>query len=123
MAGGTVLVVEDDQAIAELIQILLADSGYKIAVAARGEEGLELAREQRPDIITLDIALPDIDGHEVLRRLRGDPELSSIPVIVISARRFRARPGENVAGVLPKPFDATELDALLKRMLPPVSAP
>ena len=74
-------------------------------------------RELRPDLITLDLALPDIDGTEVLRQIKTDSDLAGIPVIVVTARRFEPRPDEHVTAVLQKPFDATELEETVSRAL------
>jgi DNA-binding response OmpR family regulator len=113
----TVLVVEDDPTISAILRIFLEDSGCHIIVAEMGEEAVRLAHEVKPDLITLDLALPDIDGTEVLRQINGDADLAHVPVIVVTARRYEPRPEENVTAVLQKPFDATELEATVRRAL------
>jgi CheY-like chemotaxis protein len=114
----TILVVEDDPAIADILQILLEDAGCEIIRARSGQEAIELAREHHPDLVTLDLVLPDMDGREILRQLSGDPDLALVPVIVVSARPYGPVPEGNVVGALLKPFDATELDELVRRALP-----
>lgn len=79
-----VLVVEDEPDIAELIRYHLEGNGYRVTTAARGEEALAKARQEKPDLITLDIRLPDIDGFEVLQRLKSDAETADIPVVILS---------------------------------------
>jgi len=79
-----VLVIEDDAAAAELVRVQLHQAGYRTAVATDGESGLVAARDLAPAAILLDILLPGIDGWDVLRQLRADPETSSIPVMVVS---------------------------------------
>ena len=113
----TILVVEDDPTISAILRIFLEDSGCRIVVAEHGGEAVRLARELRPDLITLDLALPDIDGTEVLRQIKTDSDLAGIPVIVVTARRFEPRPDEHVTAVLQKPFDATELEETVSRAL------
>jgi PAS domain S-box-containing protein len=79
-----ILVVEDESDIAELVRYHLEGSGYRVAIAARGEEALAKAHQEKPDLITLDIRLPDIDGFEVLQRLKSDRETADIPVVILS---------------------------------------
>ena len=79
-----VLVVEDDDDVAELIRLHLESQGYQVLTAARGDEALRLAREIRPDLITLDIRLPDADGFEVMQQLNRDPVTESIPIVIVS---------------------------------------
>ncbi len=81
---GTVLVIDDDVAAQRLMTAYLTKAGYLVTTAAGGEAGLELARKLRPDVITLDVMMPRVDGWNVLTALKADPELAGIPVIVIS---------------------------------------
>ena len=79
------LVIEDNENNIELISFILEHSGYIVIVAKNGFEGLSLAQSELPDLIILDVQLPDIDGFEVLRKIRSNKELKSIPVIVMSS--------------------------------------
>jgi CheY-like chemotaxis protein/anti-sigma regulatory factor (Ser/Thr protein kinase) len=79
-----ILVVEDEPDIAELIRYHLEGDGYRVTTAARGEEALAKAQWEKPDLITLDIRLPDIDGFEVLQQLKSDEETADIPVVILS---------------------------------------
>ena len=78
------LVVEDDPDIANLIRAQLEEAGYRATAVGRGEDALQAARELLPALITLDIRLPDMDGFEVLKRLKHDPETADIPVVIVS---------------------------------------
>ncbi|OOZ75873.1 hypothetical protein BOW50_10840 [Solemya velum gill symbiont] len=79
-----VLIVEDNDQAAELMSIQLKGAGYKIQRARDGSEALKLAKSLRPDLVIMDILLPDFDGWEVMRRMNQDPELAAIPVVVVS---------------------------------------
>ncbi|MFL7808675.1 MAG: response regulator, partial [Anaerolineae bacterium] len=92
------ILVIDDEPDARRISIrLLEQAGYALSEAATGEEGLRRARELRPDLILLDVVLPDLDGFEVCRRIKADPELAHILVILLSGKRVDS---ESVAGGL-----------------------
>jgi CheY-like chemotaxis protein len=107
----TVLVVEDDRAVSSLLIDLLNDRGYHAVPAFDGRSALALARKLKPHLITLDLALPHIDGHAVLERLKLDPETRDIPVVVISAftQILPAGDRKKLAYLLGKPFDVTEV--------------
>jgi len=80
----TILIVEDDKFLRELISRKLSGEGFDALEAVDGEEGIKKIKEEKPDLVLLDLILPGIDGFEVLARLREDPEISSIPVIILS---------------------------------------
>ena len=82
--AATILIVEDEFAVARGIQYALQQEGYEVTVARSGEEGLDFAINQAPDLVVLDVRLPGIDGFEVLRRLRATG--SKAPVLVLTAR-------------------------------------
>jgi CheY-like chemotaxis protein len=79
------LVIEDNENNSELISFILKYAGYRVVLAQNGLEGLKMAESELPDFIILDVQLPDIDGFEVLERLRRDKKFRSIPVIVMSS--------------------------------------
>ena len=81
-ASGTVLIIDDDKATHELLERDFADQGYEVLHAMGGREGLKVAKAARPDLITLDIIMPDLDGWSVLKALKDDPELREIPVVL-----------------------------------------
>jgi signal transduction histidine kinase/CheY-like chemotaxis protein len=113
---GTVLVIEDESAARELLMQDLSRRGYRVLAAAGGIEGLRLAREVRPDAITLDVIMPDLDGWAVLRALKEDPELREIPVILLTILRDQDLGyALGAADFLTKPIDTDALVRLLRR--------
>lgn len=118
-----ILIVEDEQDIADLIGFNLQRAGYEVIKAHDGIEGTEAALRERPDLIVLDLMLPGRDGYAVFRELRRDPRTVSIPVIMLTAR---AQTEDRIQGLeagaddyLTKPFSPKELmlrvQAILKR--------
>jgi CheY-like chemotaxis protein len=81
-----VLVVEDSDAIRAAFTILLEESGYAVAAAANGAEALRLAEERSPDLVLLDLGLPDMPGLDVARRLKTVPATSSVPIVALTGR-------------------------------------
>ena len=79
-----ILLVEDDPAVSGMYKLKLEMEGYRVTVAGDGEEGLRVAREQRPQLIFLDIRLPKLDGMSVLEAMRGDDRTRHIPVLILS---------------------------------------
>ncbi|MBI2456037.1 MAG: response regulator [candidate division NC10 bacterium] len=116
VARPLVLVVEDDLQAAELIRDHLTHGGYRVVVVGSGHAGLGAARRLRPHAITLDLGLPDMDGWEVLYRLKRDPDTQGTPVLVVSARD-QGRLGLSLGAVdwLVKPVDPQRLFAALQR--------
>lgn len=84
MSYKKILIIEDDKFLRELIVKKLNEQGFTTLEAVDGEEGLKKSREEKPDLILLDLILPGIDGFEVLSRLKQDPETKSIPIIILS---------------------------------------
>jgi DNA-binding response OmpR family regulator len=118
MERGTVLVVDDEPNIADLIELYLAREGYRVVKAGSGEAGLRAVAEHRPRLVVLDVGLPDLDGLEVCRRLR---QTSTIPVIFLTARDSEV---DRVLGLelgaddyVTKPFSPAELVARVKAVL------
>jgi DNA-binding response OmpR family regulator len=79
-----ILIVEDDRFLRELIARKLKNEGYEVLEAVDGEEGLKKIKEEKPDLILLDLILPGIDGFEVLAKAKEDPNIAQIPVIILS---------------------------------------
>jgi DNA-binding response OmpR family regulator len=79
-----ILVIEDDKFLRELISQKILKEGYDVSEAVDGEKGVEATKKERPDLVLLDLILPGIDGFEVLARIKADPEISNIPVIILS---------------------------------------
>ncbi len=113
-----VLVVDDSQLVRELVRTLLERAGHEVVEAVDGADGLRRLYAERPDLVVLDVSMPDVDGWEALKRLR---ELSDVPVLMFSAfggetERVRGLLG-GADDFLAKPFDGAELAALLRRYL------
>ena len=114
-----ILVVEDDSALREFLCTALADE-FDVECAASGEEAIELAQATRPDVVLLDVMLPGVNGLDVVRRIRSDPTLSGIPVLVMTAFSEIDAGEAEAAGAnrfLAKPFDLHELKAAVKDLL------
>ena len=113
---GTVLVIDDDATARELIAAHLVANGFAVETAANGVDGLKKARELKPVAITLDILMPDIDGWTVLAALKGDPELTDIPVVIVTIVDEQRRGiALGAAGYLTKPIDRERLVEILSR--------
>ncbi|MGF1493459.1 MAG: response regulator [Microcoleaceae cyanobacterium] len=112
----TVLVIDDDPISRDLVTRSLIQAGLRVLTAATGEAGLEIARTSCPDVITLDIMMPSMDGWSVLSTLKADTHLAEIPVIVISFLSNRAQGiALGASDYLTKPIDGKRLVALLNR--------
>jgi signal transduction histidine kinase/CheY-like chemotaxis protein len=115
-SSGCILVIDDDPAVHQLLANALGPAGYTLKFASSGAEGLRLAKELRPAVITLDVIMPEMDGWVVLARLKDDPELAAIPVIMLTVRAdqdFGFAMG--VADYLQKPIDRERLVSVLRR--------
>ncbi len=118
---GHVLIVEDDRSLAMILRAHMVNSGFRTTISHNGEAGLELAEQELPDVIVLDIQLPGMDGLSVTRALRENAETKDIPIILITARSGR---DDIVLGLdagaqdyVIKPFDVVELTARVRSML------
>jgi CheY-like chemotaxis protein len=122
MANEKILCIEDEPQMIDLIRLILETGGYQVVAAQGGEEGLELMRSEQPDMILLDIMMPDMDGGDVYHRMQQEPALIQIPVIVVTAK---AAPIDkvlwmNVAQVddyVTKPFGPADLLTAVERVL------
>ncbi len=117
----SLLVVEDDVDIAEMLTAYFRVQGYAVQAANAGEEAVNLCRSSRPDLVILDIRLPDIDGFEVARRLRSSRRMEDIPIIFLTEKRERA---DRLQGLelgaddyITKPFDIQELRLRVRNAL------
>jgi PAS domain S-box-containing protein len=112
----TVLVVDDDEAVHETVGAMLGREGYRVLHARSGAEALTMAREFRPDAITLDVMMPQMDGWSVLTAIKADPALCEIPVTIITMLNDRAIAlSLGATGFLTKPIDWARLNALLRQ--------
>ena len=114
MQNKRIIYFEDDNDMVELVRIILGREGFRVDGVTEGQVGIALVRETHPDVILLDLMLPDMDGWEIFRQLRNDPSTSEIPVIVITAK---AQSIDKVLGLqiakvdqyISKPFRPNEL--------------
>jgi DNA-binding response OmpR family regulator len=113
------LIVDDDVAMRALLAEMLEEEGFNVSTASNGFSGLRLAGEQHPQLIVLDLLLPDLGGLEVLRELRADRRLRDLAVIVLSGntRLLSERHLAQVDAVVDKPFDLDQLMATVRRVL------
>jgi len=116
-----VLIIDDEPDVASYLEMVLRDGGYETVIASDGNEGMEVARREKPDLVTLDISMPKASGTRFYREIRTDSELSTIPVVIVTAvtgyggdpygyekfisNRRLVPPPE---GFLPKPIDREE---------------
>lgn len=112
-----ILVVDDEPAIRDLILAVLEDEGYTVVGANSAIHALEVIAHQRPDLILMDIMMPEMDGREAFRRIRQRPELAGIPVVMMSAAYAADRVPQHVAGFLSKPFELDHLLETVSRLL------
>ncbi len=119
--GSKILVADDDPLLRTLIEHKLSAAGHDVLVAADGNEALDIAARERPDVVVLDAMMPLRDGIDVLRTLKHDPELNLTPVVMLTARRRE----DDIVGALrlgaadyvTKPFMPEELVARIDRLL------
>ena len=120
----SLLIIEDDPVFARTLQDMARDRGFDTMLAWSGEEGYALARRERPDAISLDLELPDIDGWEIADRLRADPHTCAIPVHVISVRdRPERQARHGVASYTTKPADLATLTQVFTDMTAQLTPP
>ena len=119
MPKETILVIEDEKNILELVQYNLEQQGFRVLKATKGDDGLAIARKQKPSLILLDLMLPEIDGLQICNILKKNEETYSIPVIILTAKSEET---DKVVGLelgaddyMVKPFSPRELILRVKR--------
>ena len=119
--GKKILVIEDDPATSRLIDYSLRHHGYEVVTANNGHEGVKKAQSESPDLVILDVMLPGVDGYEICRRLRSNPETAALPIIIFSAK---AQESDREAGLecgaddyLTKPAAPAEIVARVYKLL------
>ena len=112
----TVLVIDDDASVRDLMSRFLSKSGFRVVVASNGEEGLRLAKQENPLVITLDVVMPEFDGWSVLKKLKSDPALAQIPVIIVTIVDNEPMGLDlGAASYLVKPVDRDRLAVLVEK--------
>jgi signal transduction histidine kinase/DNA-binding response OmpR family regulator len=94
----TVVVIDDDPLDLDLVEASLAPAGWSVLAASGGEDGVELVRRERPSLVLLDLLMPDVDGFDVVERLRADPSVADVPIIVLTSKEMTAADHERLAG-------------------------
>ena len=119
--AGRVLVVDDDDVIRQLITVNLELEGFEVIPAVDGQDALDKVKDVQPDVVTLDVMMPRVDGWEAAERLRADPDTAHIKVILLSARAqesdIQRGEGIGVDAYLTKPFDPDELIDVVRRLV------
>jgi len=117
MSKGNILIIEDDRQTVKLLKFILEKDDYSPISAKDGEEGLQMAREKKPDLVILDLMLPGMDGYQVCETLKADPDTEQIPIIVLTALDtgpdFEKALQKKADWYITKPFEAQHL---LKRV-------
>jgi DNA-binding response OmpR family regulator len=130
MEPANILIIDDDYIVARTIERSLRSDEFRITLASRGEKGISMARQNPPDLIVLDIIMPEMDGYQVCRAIRSDPALAHIPILFLTAK---VKAQDKIAGFnvgaddyLCKPFNVNELilrvQAILRRTRPATRA-
>ncbi|MDI3385994.1 response regulator [Streptomyces sp. B-S-A8] len=118
-ALGRVLVVDDNKVIRQLIRVNLEVEGFEVVTAADGAECLDVVQQVRPDVITLDVVMPRLDGLRTAARLRSEPSTQDVPVAIVSAcTRYEVESGlaVGVDAFLSKPFEPAELLGVVRQL-------
>ncbi|MEJ2556641.1 MAG: response regulator [Anaerolineae bacterium] len=117
-----ILCIEDEPEMIDLIRLILERKGFEVLGAVGGQEGLDVVRNEKPDLVLLDLMMPDVDGWEVYRQMKADAELQHIPVVVVTAK---AQSIDKVLGLhiakvddyVTKPFGPSDLVESVERVL------
>lgn len=116
-----VLIIEDEGSIQTVIQRILSDAGFETTIAANGRTGLQCVHDAPPNLVVLDLALPDIGGADICRKIRADERTRAVPILILTGCSTAGLPADCLnAGAddfLPKPFDARELAARVQAIL------
>jgi CheY-like chemotaxis protein len=113
----TILVIDDEADVRAFLTTLLQEMGYRTVTANNGLHGLDVAKSEKPDLITLDLAMPDQTGTEFYKRMSRDKDLSAIPIIVISGLAGRNLAVKSPIAVFDKPIDAQEFIDVVQKAL------
>lgn len=112
-----ILVVDDETTIRHLLVELLGDEGYTVLAASNGRAAAEIVERDPPDLIVMDVMMPELDGLATLRLLRTLPGAKAVPVVLMSAARHVSADGASAVAFVPKPFDLDDLLGVVARML------
>jgi len=114
----TILVVDDERGVTELLADILGDEGYRVITALDGAEGLRLAEARQPDLIISDVMMPKLDGRGLVHAIRAHPQLRDTPVVLMSAGYAeRGELAGKISEFVPKPFSITQIIEVVADLL------
>lgn len=120
----TILLIDDEHAIVELLSLLLEDEGYEVLTAFNGEEGFTWITRRRPALVLCDLMMPVLGGRDLYRRMQDDPGYRTIPFVMMSAVTAAiTQVDPPYAAVIDKPFDVDAVLAIVEQLAPPSSVP
>ncbi len=121
MANETILIVEDSLLSRKLVETVLRPHGYRLLVAADGEEAIEVATREQPDFILMDLQLPKVSGHDAAQRLKSQPETADIPIVALTAYAMAEERERALAagcdGYITKPIDTRTFPGQVRQYL------
>ena len=121
MSERTILVADDESHILHVVSLKLQNAGYRVLTAHDGREALELAQQERPDLLITDYHMPQLNGLELCRRLKQDPKTTGIPAIMLTARGYELEPTDTeqsgILRMLSKPFSPRHLLSTVEEVL------
>lgn len=121
MNGKTILVADDESHILHVVSLKLSNAGYRVVTARDGQEALELAQQEHPDLIITDYHMPELSGLELCQRLKQDAATANIPAIMLTARGYQLEPADTekngILTMISKPFSPRQLLATVNDVL------
>ncbi|MFM2315562.1 MAG: hypothetical protein RLZZ04_4840 [Cyanobacteriota bacterium] len=122
MTKKSILLIDDEETIQEVVQVgIEIESGWQVAIASSGAEGIDLAQSQQPDVILLDVMMPEMDGIDTLSQLKSNHKTSAIPVIFLTAKAQAEEKNQfqslGVVDVITKPFNSMTLASQIAKIL------
>src|ERR1700709_759198 len=125
MNGKTILVADDESHILHVVSMKLSNAGYRVLTAQDGQEALEIAQQEHPDLLITDYHMPALSGLELCQRLRQDAATANIPAILLTARGYNLEKGDTersgILMMLSKPFSPRQLLATVNDVLQPAA--
>ena len=122
----TILVADDESHILHVVSLKLRNAGYRVVTARDGAEALEMAQQERPDLLITDYHMPQLNGLELCRRLKQDPKTTGIPAIMLTARGYELEPSDTeqsgILRMLSKPFSPRHLLSTVEEVLAQATA-
>src|SRR5688500_12965691 len=120
-AGKTILVADDESHILHVVSLKLRNAGYRVLTARDGQEALEMAQQERPDLLITDYHMPQLNGLDLCRKLKQDPKTTGIPAIMLTARGYELEPTDTaqsgILRMLSKPFSSRHLLSSVEEVL------